>query len=240
MASRLDDLCGASIPAAALPALVGIRCRPGVRVLLREDRAWLRWEPGDEPVARCLLPLAGAEVYSQREGLWYRLGRRLPSFDLPWDQVTRPLHQVLLPAPVQPEFSRRADFSRVRLRLVRDGRPRRTAALLCELTELRQWAETATTAALGAVRAARAGAQVLLLGDRLPACPSGVRFWGRRVLVPLGLRPLPDLPESALLQACGAREGEQLLVREVGAEVLLEEAFAPLTRAGVRLAGGAS
>ena len=43
--------------------------------------------------------------------------------------------------------------------------------------------------------------------------PAGERFWGEEVFLPLGYRPDPELPESALRTALGAGEEELLIVR---------------------------
>src|SRR5262249_55019067 len=89
---------------------------------------------------------------------------------------------------------------------------------------------------LTAVRAARCGDRLLLRGDRLPAIPAAERFWGGRVLVPLGFRVEPDLPETAIRAAAGGSLNEMLILTADGAGAGREEGFAPLTRAGARLA----
>jgi hypothetical protein len=77
---------------------------------------------------------------------------------------------------------------------------------------------------------------VMLLGQRLPTMSEGEKFWGDRVLTPLGFRPEPDLPESALLVALGVDEGDLLVIEAEGCEVVPRDAFRPLSRAGFRLA----
>ena len=62
------------------------------------------------------------------------------------------------------------------------------------------------------------------------------RYWGKRVLVPLGFRPDPELSEAVLLEACGAGRNEIVLLDSRGTIVIAESAFEPLTRAGLRLA----
>jgi hypothetical protein len=101
---------------------------------------------------------------------------------------------------------------------------------------LGRWAETAPTARIEGLRAARAGGLVLVLGRPAPAVDGGERFWGVRVLVPLGFRPAPALPEPALLEVVGAVAGGLVVLTGEGAEVMPLGAFRPLTRAGVRLA----
>ena len=73
----------------------------------------------------------------------------------------------------------------------------------------------------------------------LTPIPGAVRYWGGDVLVPLGHRPEPDLAPETLRAAAGASAEELLVLDGGGAEVVPRAAFAPLTRAGVRLCSGA-
>lgn len=236
MTTPLDNVSRARLPLAALPALARLRCLPGVTLRVDGDRAWLHWPAGDERVLRSVLPLAGVELYECRDGLWYSPGRHLPAFDVPADDRGQPLDRVLFPAPVEPEPTPVPSLRPESLRLVRDARPRPATALRCTLPDLARWAETATTAGLSALAAARSGDRVLLLGRPLPALPGG-RLWGERLLVPLGFRPEPALPEATLLEALGVADDGLVVLGAEAAEVLPRAAFAPLTRAGVRLAG---
>jgi hypothetical protein len=238
MAPRLDDVCWASLPSASLAVLADLRCLPDVRVALIGDRAWVRWPAGEEAVLRRVLPVAGAELFAERNGLWYRPGHALPTFGLPLDAPTQPLDRALTPAPFQAEPPPPPQLQPARLRLVRDGQPRAATALLAYLEIVRGWADLATTAQLTPLRAARAGEQVLLVGQPLPPLPGAERFWGVGLLVPLGCRPEPALPERALRAALGVQAEQILLLREGGAEVIPQAALQPLTRARVRLAAG--
>ena len=114
------------------------------------------------------------------------------------------------------------------------GRP--AVLLRVRLTDLARWADGATTHQVASLTATHHEGVVLLRGDRLPALP-GVRYWGERILVPLGRRAAPDLGEAVLATALQLEPGEVALLGEDGAEVIPLAAFAPLTRAGVRLAG---
>jgi hypothetical protein len=236
MTSPLDQVSCASLPVHALAVLAEVRCSPEVQVRFEGERVWVRWEPGNEQMLRRVLPVAGVELYHCRDGLWYRLGNHLPSFDLPLDEATQPLHRALTPAPFQAVAFQGTRLQPCKIRLVRDERPRSTTAVLCRLPDLRAWGDTATSAQLASLRAAHAGDQVLLLGTRLPALADSERFWGRRVLTPLGYRFEPALPESALLDALGVDGAEFVLLRMDGAEVLSERVFQPLARAGLRSA----
>jgi hypothetical protein len=103
------------------------------------------------------------------------------------------------------------------------------------LAELARWAEHATTRQLASLSAAHDQGVVLLRGEKLPPL-EGERFWGRRVLFPLGRRPEPDLGEDVLAAALRLEAGEQAVVSGEWAEIVPLAAFAPLSRAGVRLA----
>jgi hypothetical protein len=235
MAAPLDNVCCARLPLAALAALGGPRCRPGVTVRIEGPCAWLHWPAGDEAVLRLVLPLQGVTLYEERDGLWYQPGHHLPTFDVPAGGDGKPLASVLFPTPVEPEPPPALSLAPQPLRLVRDGRPRPATALLCSRAELLPWAEAATTAQLAAVRAAHAGDRALLLG-RLPPLPGGRRLWGERLLVPLGFRPEPALPERTLLEVLRVEGDDLALLGDDRVEMVPWRAFEPLTRAGIRLA----
>ncbi|WZO96102.1 hypothetical protein EP7_003084 [Isosphaeraceae bacterium EP7] len=226
----------ASLPASLIGRLSGLRREPGVTVTVAGDRAWVRWDPASSSVLDQVRPVAGAELYSRRGGLWYRLGHRLPAFGLPVDDgAGMPIHRAILPLPVRPEAPGTGPAEPVRLALIRDDTVRPATAIESGLEELGRWAEMAPSARLSALRAARSGDSILILGHPLPPLVGGFRFWGSRVLIPLGMRPDPDLPESALRVAMGAGEG-LLVLNADGAEVVPLGAFRPLSRAGIRLA----
>jgi hypothetical protein len=236
MATPLDNVCCASLPRDALAVLADLRCQPEVRVAWAGDRAWLYWAAGDEAVLRRLLPVPGVKLYERRGELWFRPGQALPVFDLPEDLSTQSLERALTPAPFHAELPGRLEVLPIRLRLVREQSVRPAAALRCRLAELVAWAETATSRQLAGLRAARAGSEVLVVGTRLPPIPGAERFWGQRVLIPLGHRVEPALPESALYEALGVDGEAIVLFRETDVEIVAESALQPLSRAGARLA----
>lgn len=240
MANPFADVCLARLPLSSLAALAVVRALPGAEVRADGAWAWVRWEAGQDAVLRRVLPVAGAELYEAREGKWYRHGAHLPAFDVPDGGNFRPLHQVLFPAPVSPlPGPARRPWQPVRLGLVPEPHPRPARALECTGADLGRWVDRVPSARLKALGAARCGGRILLLGERLPPV-AGERFWGASVLVPLGLRPEPALPEAALREALGAGEDDLLLLRR-GAdgpevEAVPRSALEPLTRAGLRLA----
>jgi hypothetical protein len=237
--SPLDKVSCARLPAGGLSLLAGLRARPDVRVRLEDGCAWVYWTAGDGAVLHRVLAVAGARLFEERGGRWYRPGHSLPSPEVPGAEGARPLAAVLVPAPVSAE-SCAVELTPLWLTLVRDDRPRPATALCCSLGELALWAESATSWQLAGLQAAfDPDGQVLLLGERLPPLAGGERCWGRSLLVPLGYRPEPDLGEDSLREALGLGGNIEVgLWTEEGLEVVPRSALGPMTRAGVRLAVG--
>lgn len=239
MNADLDKVGLASIPSNRLDVLAVLRRDPGITVSVRGDRAWVAWDPGRVPVARRLLPVEGVALYHLRDGRAYRFGAWLPSPDVPGDlgPTAVALVRALVPGPAAIH-----DASAIRIRpttlgLARDDSPRPTAALICSLADLGAWADRATRTEIESVQAALTDDLAVLVGDRLPFPPRARRFWGTRVLVPLGWRCEPDLRESALAGVFGLGEHDRAIIHEGGAvEVLPGDVLRPLTRGAVRLA----
>src|SRR5271167_3914327 len=134
MKSPLLDITCASLPCPALAALADIRCAPGVQVAITNERVWVRWQPGDDTVLRRVLPIAGAVLYFQREGKWYRFGHHLPAFEVPARLEYQPLYRVLTPERFLAEPVPAVRLQPVKIGLAADSRSRKTSALLCTLT----------------------------------------------------------------------------------------------------------
>ncbi|HKB00802.1 MAG TPA: hypothetical protein VKD90_01220 [Gemmataceae bacterium] len=231
----LDGCRAARVPATGLEALAPLRARGGVRVV-DGDPAWVTWD-GDRPdVVAALVAIPGAELFEPRDGHWFRPAARLPAFDLPPAGVPVPLERAVVPASEVPTEPADREPRRVPLRLVRSDMPHPASALRCPIGALKGWADTATTAEIAAVNAARKGDVAWLLGSRLPALARAERFWGARVLIPLGFRADPDWPESALREAAGVGPDEILVLTEDGSEAIPGDAFKSLTRAAIRRA----
>jgi hypothetical protein len=115
----------------------------------------------------------------------------------------------------------------------------------CRLDRLSAWAEHVTSARLAALRGAWTAepggppeqAEVLVLGvpESLPEVWEGLRLWGVDLLVPLGSRAEPELPEPALCRAVGAGTNDLVVLDGQGYEIIPRTAFQPLCRAGIRL-----
>ena len=251
MRPELDQVSCASLPLDSLPALADLRRAEGISVTLAGDRAWVRWEPGDEFILRGILPLPGSELYVRRGAHWYKLGSRLPSFGLPVDQrmmEAHPLHRAVVPRPVWPEPPGDEPVATVAVTLVRDDHIRAASAVRCPIAVLGRWADSAPTSRFTGLLAARAGDLILVVGSSLPEVtgPRVERFWGSQILAPRGLRPEPLLPEHAVRRALGIADDElPILVAastdSTEVEVVPYAVLRPLSRAGVRLAvAGAS
>ena len=248
MSSPLEQVSCARLPAEGLSWLAELRCAPDIIVARAGEHFWLRWPAGGDEILERMLAVPGIELFEQRGTTWYRQGEHLPAFDVPAKLDGTLLHQVLFPAPLAltpsstessqgkgPAAGRPAPMQ---LRLVPEELRHPTTALLSELDALARWAENATTAELTALRAARWRSEVLVRGANPPAIEHSKRFWGKRILVPLGLRPEPPLPESALRAALNVTDDQIVLLSPDGADVIAEDLFQPLTRAGLRMAVG--
>ncbi|RUL85747.1 hypothetical protein [Tautonia sociabilis] len=252
----------ARLPCSGLPALAALRARPDIRVGVAGETAWISWDPADsarDEVVEALLPVPGAVFFRQGEedGRWYRIGSRLPDLDARFPvnldddgefplraeagaAPALPLHRVLVPGPIRWEPPSGA-WEPVRLRLERDDRPRPASALLATAGALLPWAESAPTARLGALRAARSGDRVLVFGRRLPPIPGAGRLWGHRVLIPLGMRAEPALPEPRLAEALGLADDQLALIGpDARIERLPSRVLVPLSRQAARRMAGIS
>ncbi len=233
MTKRLTNTCCACLPSTALAHLGALRACEHLTALQEGEHLWLFWPAGEVELARAILAVEGSKLFLHSESGWHRLGEHLPVFHVPHSREPRPLSALLFPAPVTPVRPEAPAWRSVAPAIIRDATPRPASALRVAGAVLRKWADVATSHQLRRVEAACCGDEVLLRGE-LPGLP-GERFWGRRVLVPLGHSIEPELAEGVLLVALGLREGEVALWTTLGVEVLPAEAFGPVTRAGVRL-----
>jgi hypothetical protein len=231
-------VAAARLPAVGLTALAPLRCRSGVTIARVVDFAWVTFQSGDPDVIRSLMPAPGVEFFARRGAAWTRFGCRLPTAESP-PIGGLPVDQMIFPAPFTPSAVSDAIAPSLRPTVVRGGPPRPATAMTCDVSVLSRWADSAPAANLAAVRAARCADRVMLLGERLPPI-AGERFWGARVLAPVGFRPEPDLPPDVLRAACAVAADELLVLDATGVEAIPDAAFEPLTRAGIRLAGAAS
>ncbi len=241
----LENVTCARIPGESLAALAGLRRVEGISVLASDDhRFWVFWRKGDERTLRTLLPVQGVEVFERRGSHWHVLGRRLPCFEVPDPEPAIALDRVVFPAPfpvIEPgESSPKPSI----IRLVREGRQRPSTAAYCPLVELGRWAHSAPSREIESVRGAIRGRFALILGRDLPPWPGSIRYWGDRVLVPIGFQLRPNLAEPAILDALGS-SGFEVFRFVLGdddpsddstVEAIPFDVFRPLSRAGIRIA----
>ncbi|MCB9895979.1 MAG: hypothetical protein H6839_16215 [Planctomycetes bacterium] len=226
----------ARVPVDALPLLGRLRAYASVRVRLEGERAWVRWDEAGFEVLRALLPVHGAEFFEKLDAHWHLCGHSLPAFEVPTGDFV-PLASVVTPSVAKPIADDADTLPRVVLALRRTDATRASCALLTTTKALAAWADMATQTEIAALEAARSGELVLVSGSRLPAL-AGERYWGERLLCPLGWAPDPDLPESALLEALGVQANELALVRKGAIEIIPRGAFRTLTRASARQGAG--
>jgi hypothetical protein len=231
----LDAVSCASLPPAAIAGLASLRTRADIRFTKHADRIWLWWRPGDSAVAEKILPLTGVELFSRQDGLWFRWGSLLPYTGVPGEQDARPLATLLIPDALTPREEDRVP-GRIGLTLVRDTLVRPPTALRCSMEDLTRWVDGATSQQMGRLEAARGGKLVLLRGQQLPLIANSERWWGDAILIPLGFRAEPSLPESILRDALQIPAGSLVIISEQGVELVPRIAFSRVTRAGVRLA----
>lgn len=230
--------CLASLPVAWLDALAALRTRPDILVTLRADRAWVRWPAVDDGVADLLRPVPGVRLYAAGGPPWRLLGRTLPDFQVPEDVADAgiALDRVLIPAPFRASPPGSSTFNPTRLRIVADSEVRPATALRCRLHELAAWAAWVPSRRFAPLTVAWAGETVVVRGEGLPEIVGARRFWGDRVLAPLGSRPEPGLREDVWLRLLGVGVEAVVLMDEDGIESIPAAAFGAMTRAGVRLA----
>ncbi len=252
-AHPLDDVQCARLPAGALPRLARLRCVTGVEVAFQDDQVWVRWDAENEQAIRELFPIPGGVLFVRRGPAWHAWGQTLPAFDFPQSLEYRPLFQVLFPAPIASPVAYSPgspSVAAVRLTLVADEVYRPTRGICCSLVDLANWADEVPGCVLEKIQAAihepikprgevlrtPRVARAFLLGKSLPWFADSERFWGQRVLVPIGSRPSPVMTEAELRLAMGAGDDDLLILRRDGCEVIAEEKFSPLGHAALRIA----
>lgn len=239
MGSILERVSCASIDPNDLVVLADLRAQEGIRVSVIAERAWLRWETGDDEVLRRILPLRGAQLFERRDGHWYRPGHHLPAFAVPIDPADdgMPLSQAIVPAPIVVAKPGPERLRPARLGLARDGTPRIASALRCRPRELGSWAESVPASRLSSLTAAVSEGRVMIVGSRLPELAEAERFWGDGVFLPMGFRADPELPASALREVLRVAASHYLVLAADGFESIARDVFRPLSRSRVRLAG---
>lgn len=230
----LDKCRAARVSQSGLAELAALRRVSGVRIVESAESAWIIWDGEMPSIVRALQAAPGVAFYAHDQGNWRTIDASLPDFTVPHDEKSMSLAQAVLPdflAPAPtPEFS----GARVNVTLVPCGQPRPTTALRCSADVLRRWCEHATAHEIGLLSGAICDGRVWLRGEELPVLLGAERFWGHLVLVPLGMRPEPDWPESPLRSAAFVDDEEILVLTPDGPEALPVPALRRLSRAAVR------
>jgi hypothetical protein len=242
--TMFENMSSARFPTSSLAALASLRRLVGISVLSLGDRSWVFWaEDDDHRIIRTLIPIEGVEFFECRAGTWYQFGRRMPCFEVPETDQAIGIDRAILPGSFEAIGPEESSPVPAKLRLAREGRQRMATAAICPLSVLERWADSAPSSEIEAVRGAIRDGQALLLARALPAWPDSIRYWGDRVLVPIGFEVRPNLPEDAILQALGGSGLE--LIRfvdrsdsdgDASFELIPFDSFRPMTRASVRLA----
>lgn len=234
--SPLHSITCASLPAAHLERLAPVRAWKQVKAENRDGTLWLSWPAHTAGVAELLYPLPGAELYERRAQHWFAFKRQLPTFEVPDLGMARPLAELLFPAPVAFPVVPKEGRQPVQLTLAADSTPRDATALVCKLSELHDWLETVPAPRFRELLVLRQREQVLVKGKNLPELAGAQRFWGQRLLVPLGFRYEPFFPETTLLSIFDLAARQLLLLSSSGMELIDTSVAQPLSRAAVKLA----
>lgn len=230
---HLDACRAARVPREGLAVLAPLRHMTNVRVVELGHEAWVSWEGEMPSVVSALLAVEGARFYRPSESGWQMLDQALPDFTVPRTQESLPLDRAVVPEPCVPITLANFRGKRIPISIVACDRPRPTAALRCHCAALMEWSDRAPTAEIEALSGAWSGTNVWLRG-RLPALLKAERFWGERVLAPLGFRAEPDWPDAALRQAALVDDDEILVLTAEEPEAISLAAFRKLTRASIR------
>ena len=119
------------------------------------------------------MPIEGVELFTEREGQWYRLGEHLPVFGVPIaDEATGvPLDKVIIPGKLAARAVAFGENARPAAARAARARPRNQEArrpatgLRCGLRVLVVWAEQSTSSELSKLQAAWLGAGQGAAGD---------------------------------------------------------------------------
>ncbi len=229
----------ARLPLEWLAKLAPIRAEKLVRIVFDGDFAWVGWRRGSLDVARFIMPSEGSELFVEHQGVWFRLGSRLPADVSRWSEGDEAigLEQALHPARIVAQLPGKGLLDAAALRLERSDRPRPASALICSLVDVEPWARLAPESGFEGLFWACGPSEALILQSeegRLPAIETGTRYHGSQVLAPLGFELAPLVREDVVLEALGAPESSVVIFDFGGYEIVPAEAVSPLSRAAVR------
>ena len=128
--ARWKDIRGACLRVEDLASLADLRGRARMWVAVAEGRAWVWWQADSDVtpdvVARRIMPLEGAELFTRTDGQWYRLGERLPAFGVPMGALAAglSLDRIVVPAKITAQRPAGNLPERLTLRVVPCDSPR--------------------------------------------------------------------------------------------------------------------
>lgn len=234
--SPFRDITCASIPAFCQDRLASVRAQKQIKAQCIGGTIWLIWPSSTKDVAELIYPLPGSELYQRQQQYWFAFRRQLPSFDVPDLTTARPLAELLFPASVSLPSLPGNPLQPIPLTLITDTTPRLATALECKLVDLHDWLDSVPNVRFSGLKALCKNISILILGKDLPPIAESQRFWGTRLLTPLGYRYDPFFPEATLLDILDLASKQLLLLRSTGMELIDQSHAKPLTRAAVRLA----
>ena len=235
-AAVLNQSRAAHISRNNLAALAPLRRSKDLWVGETSTGVWVEWGSEMPAVVSALLPVPGVVFYSKRGTDWLPIHAAIPDFTAPGFDESQmiAIDHAIVPEPISATPPQSA-CERVPVTLVPSDVPRRTTALRCDVPTLVGWSERATSWEIGRLRGAICENRVLLRGDSLPILAGAERFWGDRVLAPLGLRPEPAWPEKTLRESAGVDDSEILILTPQSAEAIPTSSLQPLSRAAIRM-----
>lgn len=225
-----------------LAALADFRVDSGIRVVVSGDRVLARIPQQASAAVERLLAVRGVELFVENHAGMYRLGDRIPAFDIDWNEDhSIPLDQVLIPGFVRAELPASTEPEPAAFRLVPCVEPKPTTALICSIDTISSWADGSPTVAIERLRGAVSGrtAFVVATVGEPPAIVDAERYWGERLFIPLGSRPEPNFYEDILVSLLNLGDDRAIAYAD-GFERIPSSAIRPLTRASIRLARDAS
>ncbi len=235
MALEFANASLAKLKSTDVPGLAELRNRPGVELaILSDQEAWLRWRVGDTNTARLVFAFQASELFEFRNGHWHRLGCPLPSFGIPGDLPFRPLFHAILPGSILPLPVPSERAAPCEVRLVEDSRPREATAVLAPITACLRWADSVPNLLLEKYQAVRRSEHILVLGQPVPWLDGGQRFWGDKMLFPLGFSPKPFLPDAQFQAALMLERDDFAVFFPDRIEAISATVWASLSRAKLR------
>jgi hypothetical protein len=232
-----NKITTARIPLASLKSLAHLRHRSDITVSLDDHgNAWIHWLQSAiaEEVMLALRPLTDVSFYYREANTWYTRGSGFPAKITPPNQPGLALAKLLFPEKMTSQSPENKAFARITPVLSRGGQTCPASAMRLPFASLHAWVNHATSAQIHALHGVYEADQVWLLGQHLPAASQGMRFYGERLLLPLGYQLQPMLPVESSLALVNASERDVVFWSHDEIRVIPREEFAPLTRAGVR------